>query len=251
MPRFRPVSRSCRAAFVAAVLGVLVLGAHPAGAADLCPAPPFVKVENGQLKAGAQRFRVKGANFIPFRYISRTGNGHFSQWLQAGDSRCSIDPGQTIPGECDQPIILEMWGPKYNLAEIEAEMGFLKRELGINTLRLLTPSEPRLGQDVPSRRIPLIQFWSWQAWFNPDGTLATHYVTKMQEVLAAAARQGLRVHVTLAMDMAIDATASGWLDKIAPSSLLLHQPLTLRQFYRNYMASPRRSCCGATSTTTR
>lgn len=126
-----------------------------------------MRVSGTKLMLGDKEFYVKGVNFAGGRYIKKyitdsENIEHITRWMIYGD---------------------------FNEVELENELVFLKKNLGINAIRIMTPD--------PGDFDSLIKWHGWSPWFLPDGSINPEYGEKLTKLINLANRQGIKVQLEL------------------------------------------------------
>ncbi len=127
----------------------------------------LVKVQGDKLFLGGQEYIVKGANFVGGRYlnsyyINSDGQERMNRWQVFHD---------------------------FDKQKIGGEIAFLKGNLGINTIRIFTPTKTEMSN--------FVTYLHWDPWFNDDGTITTLYKERLRDYIRTAYANGVRVHLEL------------------------------------------------------
>jgi hypothetical protein len=128
--------------------------------------PLFMTVNGGRLMLGSNTYFIKGANYVGGRYISQF----------------------VFDGTYEQYNSFQIFHD-YNEAAIESELQLMKNRLGINTIRLLTPTRGWMQANV--------QYHGWDPWFNADGTINPLYLNRIKAISAVAERNGIKIQLEL------------------------------------------------------
>lgn len=126
----------------------------------------FVKACGSSLCLGGATFFVKGHNLIPGRYVS--------QFLHSNDGEF---------WNAEVPYIF------FNETLIDREIAHLQSTLGINTLRLFTPTESVFEPNVT---------WHGQVpWYLEDGSIHSQWLDRIKRILAICRNRGVKVQLGL------------------------------------------------------
>ena len=204
MKRFYPrnnrdpmrISRAAEISFWRGFGGILSLSVLLLGALsnDLAASDEnyFVTAQSGKFKVGNKEFFAKGVNYMGGRFLSSyTSDGTYEVWS---------------PWE-----FLHTFNPQ----GIEQELAFLKTHIGINTIRILTPSVADWANPVT--------YNGWEPWFLSDGAINPLYLARLQTLLTIARKYGIRIHLELLHSVKLEGL-------ISPGS-------PQETFYKTYLAS--------------
>ncbi len=178
-----------------AIIAVLGITASQLPTTHAANENTFVTVQGSRLMLGNREYFVKGADYLGGRYIS--------SWLNDGNGEI-VNHLQMLKD--------------FDAGSVDGELKFMKNELGINTIRLITPSVPEWNQ------------WGWQTtdpWFNSDGSITPKYLGRLQSIVNSARKYGIRVQLALLWNVQGEV---GGAPGIAPGS-------SREVFYKNYISS--------------